>query len=126
MQLNCLTSVAYNEARGEGIEGMTEVSRVVLNRVASPVHPNTVCEVVNQRKQFSYGEPLNTTQAFSMAYHNPRVHNEKSWGEAMLSVVYSPKFTGATHFHTVDTNPYWTSDMIKLGQVGNHIFYRRK
>ncbi len=44
----------YWEAHTEGYEGMLAVATVTMNRVASPRYPNTVSEVVWQRKQFSW------------------------------------------------------------------------
>lgn len=44
----------YWEARTETIEGMRAVIAVTMNRVASDKFPNTVHEVVWQRRQFSW------------------------------------------------------------------------
>jgi len=44
----------YWEARSETVEGMMAVVAVTLNRVGSKHYPNTVREVVWQRKQFSW------------------------------------------------------------------------
>jgi len=29
----------------------------------------------------------------------------------------------ATHYHTDDIKPYWSDKMVKIEQVGKHIFY---
>ena len=47
-QAKCLTDNMYYEARNQGTAGIIAVSNVVLNRVASKMYPNTVCEVVRQ------------------------------------------------------------------------------
>jgi hypothetical protein len=44
----------YFEARNESYEGMLAVVAVTMNRVASPKYPDTVAEVVWQRRQFSW------------------------------------------------------------------------
>ncbi len=44
----------YFETRSETVEGMMAVVAVTLNRVGSDKYPNTVREVVWQRKQFSW------------------------------------------------------------------------
>jgi hypothetical protein len=31
----------------------------------------------------------------------------------------------ATHYHTVDVDPYWRASMLRVAQVGLHIFYQR-
>ena len=44
----CLALALYWEAKTEGPEGMRAVASVVLNRVAHPEFPDTVCAVVTQ------------------------------------------------------------------------------
>ncbi len=44
----CLALALYWEAKAEGPEGMLAVASVVLNRVAHPEFPDTVCGVVKQ------------------------------------------------------------------------------
>lgn len=50
-ELFCLAQNIYFEARGEGIDGMTAVGEITLNRVDSPEFPNNVCDVVFQKKR---------------------------------------------------------------------------
>ncbi|NMB33259.1 MAG: copper amine oxidase [Clostridium sp.] len=47
-----LSRIVTVEARGASIEGKLAVANVVLNRVKSPVFPNTVYDVIFQRGQF--------------------------------------------------------------------------
>src|ERR1700744_5655884 len=42
---DCLTQAVYFEARGETPRGQAAVAQVVLNRVANPSFPKTVCGV---------------------------------------------------------------------------------
>lgn len=54
--VTCLAKTIYWEARGEPIAGKIGVAGVVLNRVKNDKFPDTICEVVQQRKpklQFS-------------------------------------------------------------------------
>ena len=44
----CLALALYWEAKTEGPDGMRAVASVVLNRVAHPEFPDTVCAVVTQ------------------------------------------------------------------------------
>lgn len=56
-EINMLTKLLYMEARG--VESDTEKAAVVwcvLNRVDSPLYPNTITEVLTQPKQFAYDE----------------------------------------------------------------------
>lgn len=56
-EINMLTKLLYMEARG--VDSDTEKAAViwcVLNRVDSPLYPNTIAEVLTQPKQFAYNE----------------------------------------------------------------------
>ncbi|WP_246047693.1 cell wall hydrolase [Hankyongella ginsenosidimutans] len=46
--LACMTAAIYYEARGEPAEGQAAVAAVVLNRMAHPAYPKSVCAVVLQ------------------------------------------------------------------------------
>lgn len=48
-----LSRVIYRESGNQSLEGQMAVGNVVLNRVADPVFPNTVEEVLAQKNQFS-------------------------------------------------------------------------
>jgi spore germination cell wall hydrolase CwlJ-like protein len=51
-----LTRAIYHEARGEDTLGQAAVAHVILNRVKSPLYPDTIREVVWQSNQFSWTE----------------------------------------------------------------------
>jgi N-acetylmuramoyl-L-alanine amidase len=53
-ELFYLTQAIYYEARGEDVLGQAAVAHVILNRVKSPLYPDTVREVVWQPGQFSF------------------------------------------------------------------------
>ena len=53
-QHECLAMNIYHEARGERWEGQIAVAHVTMNRVAHDEWPNNVCDVVYQKKQFSW------------------------------------------------------------------------
>ena len=52
--LYCLAANLYFEARGESIKGQIAVAEVTLNRVKANQYPNSVCNVVFQRKKFTW------------------------------------------------------------------------
>jgi len=31
---------------------------------------------------------------------------------------------GAKYYHRIDINPYWNSKMIKVMQIGDHVFWK--
>ncbi len=49
-----MSKALYYEARGEGVYGQVAVAQVVMNRVRSPLWPDTVCDVISQEGQFPW------------------------------------------------------------------------
>ncbi len=117
--ITCLALAIYFEARGEPVDGQAAVAGVVLERVASDSYPDTICEVVFQRKQFS---------AFNSGI--PKVTDKTAWiaSETVArAVLDDPEGTvlilGATHYHADSVKPFWADYYSPLGQIGAHIFY---
>ena len=124
--LDCLTRVAYYEARGEGAEGMRAVTQVVLNRVRHSAFPSSVCGVVYQGSNRSTGCQFSFT--CNGAMHG--AVNRTAWDRArdIASAALSGKVYGAvgnaTHFHTTSVSPGWRNRLVRVTQVGDHYFYR--
>ncbi|SFS77674.1 cell wall hydrolase [Brevundimonas viscosa] len=124
--LECLTQAAYYEARGEGRDGMRAVVQVVLNRVRHQAFPNSVCGVVFQGAGRRTGCQFSFTCNGSM---RGRV-NRAAWNRARdiasagLSGEVFPRVGNATHFHTTAVAPGWRHTLVRVGQVGDHLFYR--
>lgn len=51
----CLVRAMYFESNRSSEEGLLAVGTVVMNRVASPKFPDTICKVVGQPNQFANG-----------------------------------------------------------------------
>ena len=124
--LDCLTQAVYFEARGETPRGQAAVAQVVLNRVKSPAFPKTVCGVVFQGAARSTGCQFSFTCDGSMrkgreldAWDRARHVAARALAGAVLADVGS-----ATHFHTTGVSPAWGPQMLRVSQVGLHIFYR--
>jgi len=124
--LECLTQAAYYEARGEGSDGMRAVAQVVLNRARHSAFPNSVCGVVFQGAGRRTGCQFSFTCDGSM---RGRV-NRAAWNRArdiasraLSGYVYAP-VGSATHFHTTGVSPAWRGSLIRVAQVGQHLFYR--
>jgi len=127
-ELRCLTLNLYHEARGEPDKGKYAVASVTLNRVASKHYPETICDVVFQKRwdylrkryvsAFSWTEldaPVSTnSRAWQKAariaediYRNPEAHNLK----------------GALFYHARHIRPSWARKKISVAKIGRHIFY---
>jgi len=52
---DCLARAMYFESNRSSRDGMIAVGSVVMNRVASPAFPDTICAVVGQKGQFAPG-----------------------------------------------------------------------
>lgn len=124
--LDCLTQAAYYEARGEGRDGMRAVTQVVLNRVRHPAFPKSICGVVFQGAGRRTGCQFSFTCDGSM---RGRV-NRAAWDRARdiassaLSGSVFSQVGNATHFHTTGVAPGWRNSLVRVGQVGDHLFYR--
>ena len=47
-ELKCMAENIYFEGRAEPMVGKIAIAKVVMNRIDSPLHPNTICEVVHE------------------------------------------------------------------------------
>src|SRR5262245_51571145 len=96
----CLIRAMYLESNRSSRDGLMAVGTVVMNRVASPVYPNTICGVVGEPGQFSPGvltRPLNAKEL-------PPV--ERAADAILAGGRYKP-IGDATHFHGAGFNiPY--------------------
>jgi hypothetical protein len=125
-QWRCLAEAIYFEARGESVAGQVAVAEVILNRVDDPRFPGTICGVVRQGADRSSGCQF----SFMCDGRPERVRDREAFARAGkiagLMLEGRPRvLTGAaTHFHTVDVRPRWARRMVKVGRIGDHLFYR--
>ncbi|OYW41057.1 MAG: cell wall hydrolase [Brevundimonas sp. 12-68-7] len=124
--LECLTQAAYFEARGEGSDGMRAVVQVVLNRARHGAFPNSVCGVVFQGSNRRVGCQFSFTCDGSLRGRP----NQAAWNRARdiasaaLSGAVYAGVGNATHFHTTAVSPRWRNSLVRVNQVGSHVFYR--
>jgi spore germination cell wall hydrolase CwlJ-like protein len=132
-QLDCLTQAVYFEARGETPRGQAAVAQVVMNRVANPSFPKTVCGVVFQgAAQTAAKSAMGHGCQFSFACDGSMRHGleAEAWdrarqvAERALSGAVLADIGSATHFHTTSVRPDWGPQMLRVAQVGLHVFYR--
>lgn len=124
----CLAQAVWYEAASESEAGQRAVAQVVLNRVAHPSWPNSVCGVVYQGSERATGCQFTFTCDGSLA----RRPGGLSWdraqriaAEALGGRVYAPVGL-ATHYHTLWVNPYWAPTLDHIGTIGAHRFYRTR
>ena len=124
--LQCLSAAVYYEAASQDDDGEAAVAQVVLNRVRHPLFPKTVCGVVFQGSTKTTGCQFTFTCDGSLS----RIPSADGWARAqriaaraLKGYVFKP-VGEATHYHTMWVVPYWSPTLVKLTQVGAHIFYR--
>lgn len=124
--LHCLTQAIYYEAASESDPGQRAVAQVVLNRVAHPAYPNTVCGVVYQGSTRKTGCQFTFTCDGALARNPSRFGWDRARAVAQAALsgsVYAP-IGLATHYHTIAVHPYWADSLTQVGIIGAHIFYR--
>ncbi|MFN3510799.1 MAG: cell wall hydrolase, partial [Tsuneonella troitsensis] len=124
--LQCMTLALYYEAANEPTEGQRAVAQVILNRVAHPSYPNSVCGVVFQGSERRTGCQFSFTCDGSLARKPARATWDRARGvaaAALAGYVYEP-IGLATHYHATYVLPYWASSLTNLGTIGLHTFYK--
>ena len=130
--LLCLSMIVYFEARGEPFEGQVSVAQVGRVRLERTI----------QNKQWTYVPELpckglvrktRYTCAFTF-YCDGRpevIANRLAWRRTktiaklvLNGTLKEEKTIDATHYHTVDVRPYWADSLVRIGRIGNHIFYK--
>lgn len=118
--IKCLATNIYFEARDQSIDGQQAVANVTLNRVAHKRWPSTICEVVWQRRQFSWTHDGKSD----------RPREKQAWKLARfialdtLSGDSEDVSNGALHYHADYVNPFWNRNKTKSAEIEKHIFYK--
>ena len=113
----CLALAIYFEARSEPVSGQLAVAYTVQNRVADKRWPDNTCDVVWQRRQFSWTHDGKSDKPKDVG----------SWvvAQHLANAVLAGEinFT-ATHYHAdwID-QPSWAKRLNRIGKIGRHIFY---
>ena len=126
--LQCLSMAVYYEAASESYDGQRAVAQVVLNRVAHPTYPGSVCGVVFQGSERSTGCQFTFTCDGSLRRKPSRAGYARAQSVALSALageVFAPVGL-ATHYHTDYVNPYWAASLDYIGAIGAHRFYRWK
>ncbi len=128
-ELRCMATAIYFEARDEPIRGQIAVGQVIMNRIRSPFYPKTICGVVYQ------GERNRTGCQFSFTCTGKKnaVKEMPEWAtavklakEVIAGEVWVNEVGYATHYHATYVHPSWRYELIKVAQIGGHIFYKMK
>lgn len=122
----CLSQAVYYEAAREPEVGQEAVAQVVLNRMRHPAYPKSICGVVYQGAARSTGCQFTFTCDGSLRWApEPALwRRAKAVAERALAGYVDKSVGSATHYHAQYVAPYWAPTLVKMTQVGQHIFYR--
>lgn len=114
----CLALNVFHEARGDTLKGQEAVALVTRNR--AHINGHGICWEVFRYKQFSW-----TLSPSKLR----RVPTGRDWDHAVKVAQWAlgpvRDFTGgATHYYLASDYPYWASSLTRLGQWGDHVFYK--
>lgn len=124
--VTCLAQAVYYESAREPELGQEAVAQVVLNRLRHPAYPKSICGVVYQGAANRTGCQFTFTCDGSLN----RAPEPSLWARALavarqaLGGFVVKDVGSATHYHAVYVAPYWAPTLVKLKQIGAHIFYR--
>lgn len=124
--LLCLTQAIYYEAALEPTAGQEAVAQTVLNRVRHPDFPHSICGVVYEGSQQVTGCQYSFTCDGSRRRSPVAVFWKRAQdvAERALSGFVMPEVGAATAYHADYVFPRWGPTLVKIGQIGAHIFYR--
>ncbi|MDB5465077.1 MAG: hypothetical protein JWP23_3466 [Phenylobacterium sp.] len=124
--LNCMTQAIYYEAAREPVRGQQAVAQVVLNRVRHPAYPKSICAVVYQGAARPTGCQFTFTcdGALRWAPQAALWRQAQDVARRSLAGFVDREVGSATHYHAAYVLPYWAPTLVKMTQVGQHIFYR--
>lgn len=110
-----LSRIISAEARGESLVGKIAVGSVIMNRIASPIFPGTIYDVIFDRR---YG--VQFTPAYSGAIYN--IPNEESLIAA--KIVLDGGNTAGASLYFASTKNCWAAKSRPFAMtIGNHFFY---
>lgn len=124
--VQCLAQAVYYEAAREPEVGQEAVAQVVLNRMRHPAYPKSVCGVVYQGSARATGCQFTFTCDGSLRYAPQAAlwTRARAVAERALNGYVDKTVGSATHYHARYVAPYWAPTLVKMTQVGQHIFYR--
>jgi hypothetical protein len=124
---NCLAQAIYFEARGESLMGQSAVAEVVLNRVADPRYPKTICGTVFQNVHMKYSCQFSFAcdDIADLTANVAALRIANRLADQFLLDLHRDQLTGtATHYHADYVMPYWAPKLVRVTKIGQHVFYR--
>lgn len=108
------------EADDQPIEGKVAVACVPVERLRRGRWGRTLHQVILQPYQFS------TFNGDHWQSFTPRIGRYIMMAQLATERLLNTATPGATHYHTTNIAPAWShsKQMVRIGVIGQHIFYR--
>ena len=123
-----LSRVIWGEARGEGVQGMTAVACVVLNRAANPSWWGkdivTVCLKPWQFSCLNANDP-NKDKLLQVTLDDPQF--AEAWdiaGQAVAGTLQDITNHADSYYVTDSQEPKWAVSKTPCAVIGKHSFFR--
>nr|WP_244743709.1 MULTISPECIES: cell wall hydrolase [unclassified Mesorhizobium] len=114
----CLARAMFFESRRSSREGLVAVGSVVMNRLDSGKHGDTVCDVVGEKGQFARG-------VLSRPMNSKALPDVQEAADAVLKGERHPKVKNAMFFHTAGLKfPYKNMHYVLV--AGGNAFYEKR
>ena len=109
-EIRCIEKAVHSETRGVA-DGPELVVAVILNRTNHPNFPDTPCEVVYQRNQFTGIQKVTTPSHASIQATERALENKQTLNKDVL------------YFHNTSVVPSWSRKLRLMLKRGKHLFY---
>lgn len=118
----CMAQNLHHEARGESITGLIAVANVVMNRVSHSAFPDTICDVIYQKNQFSWVGRQKTKKIEKI---DPKIR-EIAYKVAVNKSLEDTT-DGALFFKVKQSSTSWQyGRLFRTKVIGNHEFFKYK
>lgn len=117
-----LAQTVWHEARGEGMNGWVAVAEVILNRVNSPLYPDTISEVVYQGADGGKEQFQNSSEISSCTPSEAVLSVVRMVAEGKTSVLNDPDVLYFQNPGDMNDNSDWGNCPFYT-RIGNHAFY---
>lgn len=109
-----LARAVYSEARGEPYEGQVAVAAVILNRLRSPLFPNSISGVIFEPRAFT---AVDDGQFWGLT---PIDASYKAVNDAING--WDPSLNALYYFNPITATSSWIWSRPQIKKIGKHIF----
>ena len=118
---DCMALNVYHEGRSESYLGQYMIMDVVNNRSKSKYYPTNICDVVKQRKQFSW-----YNNGWKPAKNKKVLNAILKKVDVFYIIIANREISkGAMWYHTKKVKPKWRKNLKHVATIENHIFYKK-